>query len=67
MQNPNIVYIVNALGNWQLELDIEVKDIQEFRNLMRNFMSNFSDIVSDYTALNIYEEYKYRFFEKKLL
>jgi len=67
LQNPNIVYIVNALGPWQFEMDIEVKDIQEFRNLIRDFLNNFPDIVSDYTALNIYEEYKFRFFERECL
>lgn len=66
-QNPNIVYIVNALGHWQLELDIGVKDIIEFRKLMRDFLNKFADMVSDYSALNIYEEYKYRFFDKARL
>lgn len=65
-QNPNIVYIVNSLGPWQLELDIEVKDIIEFRKLMRDFLNKFADIVSDYSALNIYEEHKYRFFDKAI-
>lgn len=63
LENPNIVYIVDALGPWQFEMDIEVEDTQEFRSIMREFLNNFSDIVSDYTALNIYEEYKFRFFE----
>lgn len=65
-QNPNIVYIVNSLGPWQLELDIEVKDIAEFRKLIREFLNKFSDIVSDYSALNVYEEYKFRFFDRKI-
>lgn len=64
-QNPNIVYILNALGPWQLELDVEVKNITEFRNLIRGFLNKFADIISDYSALNIYEEYKFTFFEKE--
>ncbi|MEK6860111.1 MAG: Lrp/AsnC family transcriptional regulator [Nanoarchaeota archaeon] len=66
LQNPNIVYLVNCLGDWQLEIDIEVESIQEFRKLIRDFLSNFSEIVSDYTALNIYEEYKFKLFEKEI-
>jgi len=66
LQNSNIVYLVNCLGDWQLEVDIEVENVQQFRNIMRNFLNNFSEIVSDYTALNVYEEYKFRFFEKEL-
>lgn len=67
LENPFIVYSVNTYGGWQFEIDVEVKDIQHFRDLIRDFLNNFSDIVSDYTALNIYEEYKYRFFEKEIL
>lgn len=60
-QNPNIIYIVNALGPWQLELDVEVKNITEFRKLIRDFLNRFANIISDYSVLNIYEEYKFRF------
>ena len=66
-QNPYIVYSVNAYGRWQFEIDLEVENVQHFRELIREFLNKFSDIVSDYTVLNIYEEYKYRFFEKKIL
>jgi predicted secreted protein len=66
MQHPNIVYVVNTLGIWQFEMDIEVKDTEEFRRVMREITSQFNDIISDYNALNIYEEHKFRFFEKGL-
>jgi Lrp/AsnC family leucine-responsive transcriptional regulator len=67
LQNPNIIYVVNTLGPWQFEMDIEVKSLQEFRSIVRDFLNTFSEIVSDYTSLNIYEEYKFRFFEKEIL
>lgn len=67
LQNPNIVYTVNCLGDWQFEIDIEVENVEEFRELIRDFLNNFSDIVSDYSPLNIYEEYKFRFFEKGVM
>ncbi len=65
--HPDIVYAVNCLGPWQFEMDVEVADVQEFRALMRDFLARFSDIVSDYSALNVYEEHKFRFFEKECL
>ncbi len=65
LKNPNIIYAVKCLGSWQIELDIESKNIEEFRGLIRNFMKTFHDIVSDYTSLTIYDEYKYCFFEKE--
>ncbi len=63
-QHSNIVYIVTCLGPWQFEMDIEVENIEELREILREFMNNFSEIVSDYTSLNIYQEHKFRFFEK---
>jgi Lrp/AsnC family transcriptional regulator, regulator for asnA, asnC and gidA len=67
LNNPNIVYLVHCLGDWQLEIDLEAENTEEFRSLMKDFLNNFSEIISDYTALNIYEEYKFRFFEKEIL
>lgn len=67
MENPNIVYTLNCIGDWQFEMDVEVENIEQFRSLIRDFINTFPNIVSDYTALNIYEEYKFRFFEKEIL
>ncbi len=66
LNNSNIVYIVNTIGSWQFEVDVEAKDITEFRNLMRDLLNKFSDIISNYQVLNIYEEHKFRFFEKEI-
>ncbi|MBU2561503.1 MAG: Lrp/AsnC family transcriptional regulator [Nanoarchaeota archaeon] len=67
LQQPNIVYAVSTFGPWQLELDIEVESIEQFRSIMRDFLSQFAGIVSDYSPLNIYDEYKFRFFDKRML
>lgn len=64
LQNPNIVYIVNCFGPWQFEMDIEVENIEEFRIVIREFLNTFPEMISDYTPLNIYKEYKFRFYEK---
>ena len=67
LRHPNIVYSVHAFGPWQFEIDVEARDLEEFRSIMRGFMNEFADIVSDYTPLNIYQEHKYRFFEKECM
>ncbi|MFH1587554.1 MAG: Lrp/AsnC family transcriptional regulator [Candidatus Diapherotrites archaeon] len=64
--HPNIVYIVKALGRWNLELDIEVEDVNKFREVMRDFSSKFSKSIKDYSALNIYNDFKFTFFEKEM-
>jgi len=59
--NPNIVYIVKALGPWEFELDIEVETVEKFRDTMMDIKSKFSDILKDYSTLQIYQVYKYNF------
>lgn len=67
LNDVNIIYVVKCLGQWQFELDIEVASLGEFRSLMRQFTNTFSKVVSGYSSLSIYEEYKYRFFEKEIM
>ncbi len=66
-QHPNIVYAVSTIGPWQFEMDVETEGADEFRELMRGFLEKFPDVVSDYSALNVYNEHKFRFFEKAAL
>lgn len=64
---PQIVYIINSFGEWDLELDIEVKNVNEFRKIMMSLTSKFSDIIRDYSSLVIYKIYKYNLFPKEIL
>ena len=66
-QHPNIVYVVSTIGQWQFEMDVEIESTEAFRELMRKFLEKFHDVISDYSALNVYNEYKYRFFDKTAL
>jgi len=67
LEHPNIVYIVSTIGAWQFEMDVEVENENEFRELMRSFLERFPGMVSDYSPLNVYQEHKFRFFEKAAL
>lgn len=64
---PKIVFLLKTIGEWQLELDLEVKNVIEYRGIIRDLLNNFSDVIIDYTGLNIYQEYKYNLFEKEIL
>ena len=59
--NPNIVYIVKALGPWEFEIDMEVENAQKFRDIMMDIKTRFKDIIKDYSALQIYQVHKYNF------
>ncbi len=59
--NPNIVYIVKALGPWEFEIDMEVTTAAQFREIMMDLKTRFSDVIKDYSALHIYQVHKYNF------
>ena len=51
---PKITYLINSFGEWDIELDIEVKGVDEFRKIMMDLTSKFSEIIKDYSSLLIY-------------
>ncbi len=59
--SPNIVYIVKSLGPWEFEIDLEVDSAKQFREIMMDIKTKFSDILKDYSALQIYQVHKYNF------
>lgn len=64
---PRIIYIINSFGEWDMELDIEVKNVKEFRKIMMDLTSKFFDIIKDYSFLEIYKIYKYNLFPKEMI
>lgn len=59
--HPNIVYVVDALGPWDFEIDTESESPEKFRSIMMEIKTNFSDIIKDYSILHIYQVHKYNF------
>lgn len=59
--HPNIFYIVKTFGVWNFEIDLEVKNSEEFREIMRDLKNKFFEIIQDYSYVNIYKIYKYNF------
>ena len=59
--HPNIIYLVKTFGVWEFEIDMEVRNSTQFRSIMRKLKKEFSDIISDYNAINIYQIHKYNF------
>jgi len=60
-RKANIVYIVKSLGPWEFEIDLEVESAEQFREVMMDIKTTFSDILKDYSALTIYKVHKYNF------
>ena len=59
---PNVIYIIKTLGEWDCELDIEVRNIKQYRELMMDLTSRFATIIKSYDALMISRIHKYNLF-----
>ena len=57
-----VVYLVEVLGEWQLEIETEVKNQEEFTELLRQIRNNFSDLILDYEILQVTKEHKLNYF-----
>jgi len=57
-----IVYLVEVLGDWQLDIEAEVESQDQFNNFLREFRNKFSDLITDYEILQVTKEHKLNYF-----
>lgn len=63
--HPNIVYDNEVLGGDDIELDVQVKDMQELRKIIEDLKSRFAEIIKDYKTMLFYKEHKLLFLPVK--
>jgi DNA-binding Lrp family transcriptional regulator len=56
-----VTYIIETLGDWQLELEAEA-DEEQFVKLIKDLRYNFPELILDYDILRMTNEYKIKFF-----
>jgi len=61
-QHPNIVYNNEIIGGDDFEIEVQTKDLKEFRNIIEEIKKNFSSIIKDYKYMLYYKEHKSTFF-----
>ena len=61
-RKANIAFMVNTLGQWDYEFDVEVATVAEHRELMMDLTKNFSDVIRDYQSVSISKIHKYNLF-----
>lgn len=61
----NIIDVIRMMGTWNFELDIDVRNANEFHNIMMRLKNNFSKNIQNYESLLIFKEHKYDFFPLK--
>lgn len=60
--DPRITYIVEVMGEWDIEIEAEVADEEEFRRILMGFRDQFGDYIRDYDVLRVYQEHKMNYF-----
>jgi len=59
--HPNIVYDDEVLGGDDIEIEMQVKDMQELRAIIEKIKSEFAEIIKDYKTMLFYKEHKLLF------
>ncbi len=60
--HPNILFVVRVIGDYDIQLELEVKNYQELELILARFRRQFSDHISDFEILRVIKEYKYDFY-----
>jgi DNA-binding Lrp family transcriptional regulator len=61
-QHPNIIDIDLCLGDWNIELDVEIEDYNAFRKLMLELRTNFAGLIKSYDSLLVFYEHTYTYY-----
>ena len=65
--HKNIYYITNTIGNYNLMLDIHVRNVNEFKEVIVEMKDKFSDVIRLYESVIIFDEYKISYIPKGIV
>ena len=65
-EHPNIVYVVEAIGGDDFEIEAQVNNNKELYELINDIKINFNDLISDYYFMEYTNEYKFEYLPKKI-
>ncbi|PIN80124.1 hypothetical protein COV11_04665 [Candidatus Woesearchaeota archaeon CG10_big_fil_rev_8_21_14_0_10_30_7] len=58
-QQKNIIHVVECLGNWDIEPEIEIESEQKYYALLQEIREKFKEIIKNIETINIIKEYSY--------
>lgn len=61
---PDVVWPQKVMGNWDFEIDCEVKDYDRFQEIIGNIKEKFPDTIKNYEFCIVSNEFKLDFFPK---
>ncbi|MDP3742555.1 MAG: hypothetical protein Q8R15_04530, partial [Candidatus Micrarchaeota archaeon] len=56
-RHPNICYITRVIGNWDLEIDIDARNVAELHGIIRDIEGKFGDVIRDHSNVAILTNY----------
>ncbi len=59
--HPNVSYVIEGIGIGDIQIDLELESQEALHNFLSLLRETFSDIISDYETLSIFEEIKMRY------
>lgn len=62
MWQPNIIHVIESLGPWEIELEIETESLQDFYELSHEIRNKFPEIIKKTESVIITDEIKLDFF-----
>ncbi len=65
--HPNIISAVKTLGEWDIEIEIEVEEMVDFRKVEMEIRQKFALLIQEIESIPLYRTYKKNFFPKFLL
>ncbi|MDD5253580.1 MAG: Lrp/AsnC family transcriptional regulator [Candidatus Nanoarchaeia archaeon] len=57
LNHPKVTAVTTSIGAWELELEMEVKNFEEFFQVMTEIKTKFKDYIKNYEAIVITKEY----------
>ncbi len=66
-QHKKTYYVTHTIGSYNLMLDIHVKTVEEFKEVLLELKEKFSDVIKLYESFIVFNEYKIDYFPKGLL
>jgi len=64
--NPNIIYDDEVLGGDDFEIELQVKDLNDLRNILDKVYEEFADIIREHKIMQYYEEHKFLFLPEQI-
>src|SRR3989344_6680025 len=55
-EHPNIIWATKFIGFYDLSIEVEVKDVEEFRGILDEIKERFSNLIKKHESLLIFEE-----------